>query len=184
MRWPRWKIDVEVRVRPNRVIHQFHKWVFGNLRPGRETESAATLENASRFCAGTRWICEVQQREVRDDAIKAGIGKGKILRISLTKFDPRELFLRDRNHFLGKIETDRNCAAFRGSGGHITWTATDIQDRHLPGNVRGSSNGGMNWRVELDQVESYLFATRSQPACSNSVKASFIMKVSRMKYEC
>src|SRR5213082_2157397 len=98
MRWPRWKIDVEVRVRPNR---------------------------------------EVQQREVRDDAIKAGIGKGKILRIALTKFDPRELFLRDRNHFLGKIETDRNCAAFRSSGGHITWTATDIQDRHLPGNVRG-----------------------------------------------
>ena len=137
MRWPRWKIDVEVRVRPNRVIHQFHKWVFGNLRPGRETEPAATLENASRFCAGTRWICEVQQREVRDDAIKAGIGKGKILRIALTKFDPRELFLRDRNHFLGKIETDRNCTAFRGSGGHITWTATDIQDRHLPGNLRG-----------------------------------------------
>src|SRR5207253_8562471 len=112
MRWPRWKIDVEVRVRPNRVIHQFHKWVFGNLRPGRETVPAATLENASRFCTGTRWIREVQQREVRDGAIKAGIGKGKILRIALTKFYPRELFFRDRNHFLANIESARNCTAF------------------------------------------------------------------------
>ena len=44
-----------------------------------------------------------------------------------------------------------------------------------------SSNGGMNCRVELDQTESYLFATRSQPSCSNLVKASLIMKVSRVK---
>src|SRR6266705_73142 len=137
MRWPRRKIDIEVRERPNRVIAQFHKWVFGNLRPGRETESAATLENASRFCAGTRWIREVQQRKVRDHAIKAGIGKRKTLRVALTKFDPRKLFLCDCDHLLRQIETDRNCAALGGRGRDITWTATDIQHRHLPGNLGG-----------------------------------------------
>src|SRR5438094_7383130 len=30
----------------------------------------------------------------------------------------------------------------------------------------------MNWRVEPDQTESYLSATRSHPSCSNSVNAS------------
>src|SRR5438270_12809266 len=30
----------------------------------------------------------------------------------------------------------------------------------------------MNCRVELDQTESYCFATRSQPSCSNLVKES------------
>src|SRR5438477_6707900 len=35
----------------------------------------------------------------------------------------------------------------------------------------------MNWRVELAQTESYLSATRSQPSCSNSVKASLIAKI-------
>lgn len=34
----------------------------------------------------------------------------------------------------------------------------------------------MNWRVELDQVESYLSATFSQPVCSNSVNGFFILK--------
>src|SRR6266568_6780175 len=137
MRWPWWKIDIEVRVRPNRIVHQFHKRVFRNLRPGCESESAAGLENTSGFCTGPRWIREVQQRKVRDDAIKGGILKRETLRVALTKFDPRKFFLRDRDHFLRKIETDRNCAAFRSSGRYITWTATDIQDRHLRGNVRG-----------------------------------------------
>ncbi len=137
MWWPRRKIDIEVRVRPNRVVHQFHKKVFRNLRPGGESESAAGRENTSGFRTGARWIREVQQCKVRDDSVKAGIRKRKILRVALTKFDPRKLFLRDRDHFLRKIETDRDCAAFRGSGRHITWTATDIQDRHLRGNVRG-----------------------------------------------
>src|SRR6266849_5508726 len=137
MRRTRWKIDIEVGVRPNRVVHQFHKWVFRNLCPGGESESAAGRENTSGFCTGPRWIREVQQRKVRNDAIKGGILKRETLRIPLTKLDPRKFFLRDRNHFLRKIETDRNCAVFRGSGRHITWTATDIQDRHLRGNVRG-----------------------------------------------
>src|SRR5438874_1036851 len=35
----------------------------------------------------------------------------------------------------------------------------------------------MNWRVELAQTESYLSATRSQPSCSNFVKASLIAKI-------
>src|SRR5438477_494125 len=35
----------------------------------------------------------------------------------------------------------------------------------------------MNWRVELAQTESYLLATRSQPSCSNFVKASLIQKI-------
>jgi hypothetical protein len=34
-----------------------------------------------------------------------------------------------------------------------------------------------NWRVELAQVASYLPATRSQPACSNSVKASLTIEI-------
>src|SRR5713101_8047845 len=135
MRRTRWKIDIEVGVRPNRVVHQFHKLVFRYLCPSGESESAAGRENTSGFCTGPRWIREVQQRKVRDDAIEAGIGKRKTLRVAPTKLDPRKFFLRDRNHFLRKIETDRNCAAFRGSGRYITWTATNIQDRHLLGNL-------------------------------------------------
>src|SRR5438046_92966 len=43
--------------------------------------------------------------------------------------------------------------------------------------LAASSSGGMNWRVELAQTESYLLATRSQPSCSNFVKASLIPKI-------
>src|SRR4029434_10339716 len=40
-----------------------------------------------------------------------------------------------------------------------------------------SSNKGMNCRVRDAQTESYLFATRSQPSCSNRVKGSFVLLI-------
>ena len=52
----------------------------------------------------------------------------------------------------------------------------------LPETAAAASKGGMNWRVELDQVESYRCATRSQPSCSNSVKR-FIAKQEKNEWE-
>src|SRR5260370_6318475 len=137
MWWPRRKIDLKVRVRLNRVVHQFHKRVVRNLRPGGETKPAARLENTGRFGASALRISEMKKRKVRDDAIKAGIRKRKILRVALTKFDLGKHFLRNRDHFGGKIETDRICAVFGGSGRDATASAADVQDRHLLGNIRG-----------------------------------------------
>src|SRR5437879_12830704 len=79
----------------------------------------------------------MKKRKVRGDAIKAGIRKRKILRVALTKFDPGKHFLRNRDHFGGKIETDRLCAAFGGSGRDVTGSAAAVQDRQLLGNIRG-----------------------------------------------
>ena len=79
----------------------------------------------------------MKKRKVRDDAIKAGIRKRKILRVALPKVDPWKHFLRNRDHFGGKIETDRLCAAFGGRGRDVTGSAADVQDRHLLGNIRG-----------------------------------------------
>src|SRR5260370_27123840 len=137
MWWPRRKIDLKVRVRLKRVVYQFHKRVFRNLRPGGETKPAARLENTGRFGASALRISEIKKRKVRDDAIKAGIRKRKILRVALTKFDLGKHFLRNRDHFGGKIETDRICAVFGGSGRDVTGSAADVQDRHLLGNIRG-----------------------------------------------
>src|SRR2546430_775134 len=100
-------IHLKVRVRLNRVVHQFHKRVFRNLRPSGETKPAARLENTGRFGASALRISEMKKRKVRGDAIKAGIRKRKILRVALTKFDPGKHFLRNRDHFGGKIETDQ-----------------------------------------------------------------------------
>src|SRR5260370_2451108 len=105
MWWPRRKIDIEVRVRPNRVVHQFHKRVFRNLRPSGESESAARLENTGRFGAGALRISEMKKRKVRDDAIKAGIPQRKILRVALPKLDPRKHFLRHRDPFRDTLQT-------------------------------------------------------------------------------
>src|SRR4051812_17933935 len=87
----------------------------------------------------------MKKGKVRDHAIKAGVGKRKILRVTLPKLDLRKHFFRDRDHFGGKIETDRNCGALGRGGGDITGTATDIEDRHLPGHFRGVEQ----WRNEL-----------------------------------
>src|SRR5258707_6694376 len=39
IKWRTWrKIDIQVAVRLNRVVYQFHEWIFRNLRPGGVTK--------------------------------------------------------------------------------------------------------------------------------------------------
>ena len=119
------------------VVDDFYKRIFRNLRPSRERESAAGFQNPSRFGHRTLRVCEMKEREVRNHAIKDFVRKRKILRVALAKFDSGKHFLRNRDHLRGEVETGRECAAFGRSGRHVTGTATDIQDRHLPGNFGG-----------------------------------------------
>src|SRR5207253_9961395 len=44
---------------------------------------------------------------------------------------------RDCDHFPGKIEAARSCAALGRRGRDVAGTATDIEDRHFPENVGG-----------------------------------------------
>ena len=121
----------------------------------------------------------MKKGEIRDHPIETGIRKRKILRVALAKFDPRKHFLRDRDHFGGKIETNWSCAALGRSARDITGTATDIQDRHLPGNFCGIEQ----WRNELtgrarpdrivfirDPFPTFVFEFRESVAHYESVK--------------
>src|SRR6202043_3959817 len=76
------KIDIQVGVCLDRVVHQFHKRIFRNLRPGGETKLTARLKNAGRFGAGALRISQMKKRKVRRDAIEAGIRKRKILGVA------------------------------------------------------------------------------------------------------
>src|SRR5438552_19187106 len=99
------KIDIHVCVRLDGVVDDFCVRTFARRRPNRETESGAGLEDTKRFGTGVFRIGEMEQGEVGQNTIEARVGKRKILRVTLTKFDVRKHFLGDRYHLSGDMET-------------------------------------------------------------------------------
>jgi hypothetical protein len=57
------------------------------------------------------------------------------LRIAFPKFNTRELLLCDCDHFLGKIEAARCCAAFGRGARDISGTTTDVENNHASSNL-------------------------------------------------
>ena len=108
----------------------FCVWAFARRRPDGETEFAPGFEDADRLGARPLGIGQMEQCEVGQDAVETGAGKWQIFRIAFAEFDVGKHFLRDRDHLLRKVETDRLGAAFRRRGRDVTRTAADIQDRH------------------------------------------------------
>ena len=105
----------------------------------------------------------MQQREVGQNTIEAGIGERKILRVALLKWDPRKHVLRDGDHLPGKIETGWESAALRRGRGDVSRAAADIQDRHVSGNF-DSLEQGRNELARGGRPDGIVFAGDAFPA--------------------
>src|SRR5438477_12700683 len=110
MRRSSWKVGFKVSVRLDGVVDHLGIRIFLWRRPDGEAEFAAGFEDAECFSTSALRVRHVKQGEVGQNAIESRIGERQILRVALLKLDLRKHFLRDGDHFPGKIETARSCA--------------------------------------------------------------------------
>jgi len=79
----------------------------------------------------------MQQTEIDQDAIEAGVFKWQILSIALDERKIRERCLCDGDHFPRKIDACWNTACLPDRIGHGTGAASDVQHRHASCNLSG-----------------------------------------------
>ena len=131
MRRADWKIDLEISVCLDGVVDHLCVWIFLRRRPNREAEFSAGLEDAECFSTSALRVRHMEQSEVGQNAIEGRIGERQILRIAFAEFDSRKHLLRDCDHFPGKIEAARYCAAFGRRGRDVAGATTNVENRHV-----------------------------------------------------
>src|SRR6478609_3348902 len=99
MRRPCRQIDVQVRVRLDRVIDKLYEGIFLDPGPGSETEFAAQFQNPASLGARAFRIGQVEKREIRYDAIEHSVRQPELLRVAFAKFNGGKHSLRDPDHF-------------------------------------------------------------------------------------
>src|SRR5262252_9057045 len=77
--WSRWRGDVGVTVRLDRVVHS--RKTRGAFRPApyRYRELSVGAKNAPRLCQSARLIGDMAHAQIRHHDIKFGVVKGKVL---------------------------------------------------------------------------------------------------------
>ena len=131
MRRAGWQIDLEISVCLHGVVDDLCVWIFRRRGPNREAEFSAGLEDAESLRTSVLRVRHMEQSEIGQNAIEGGVGERQILRIAFAEFDSRKHLLRDCDHFPGKIEAMRCCAAFSRRGRDIAGAATNVENRHV-----------------------------------------------------
>ena len=129
IRRARRQLDVQVRVRLDGIVHEFHERIFIGARPGGEAEFPARLQDATGLGTGALGSGQMKQREICQHPIEAFVREGKLLCIAFPKLEARKHSRCDADHFRREIDADRDGASFRCGRGNVPRPATDIQDR-------------------------------------------------------